>query len=232
MRMNVMGRILTGVAAIVSAQVLLSTSPALADFRISKPKPKAAVQVSPDPGHRARPVRRPRAPVETAATQELAGIDPALMKEAVVAANYGAKLVWNPEDRTAVVQATDNKSGWSVNFSDCSGETRCQSMEFYTRWQVSNEANVCTIWSRDITKDPGRSLGKPFCYTVPRLDRQLHLKLSSDQAPYAGIERLSREQAKQRMETMIRVWSTYLPMLPQAWTVAQQKCPRVGDRCT
>src|ERR1700712_1995068 len=114
MRINVMRRILTSIAAIVSVQVLLSASPASADFRISKPKPKTPVQASPDEGHRARPARRPRAPAEAVVVQGPAGIDPALMEEAIVAASYGAKLSWNAQDRTAVVQATDNKSGWSV----------------------------------------------------------------------------------------------------------------------
>lgn len=226
-----MGRLLTRFAAIVSVSVLLSAAPALADFRIAKPKPKAPVQAAPEQP-RNRPVRRPKAPVEAVEARVPTGIDPAMMQEAVIAANYSAKLVLKPAERTAVIEATDNKIGWSVNFSDCAEQTRCQSMEFYALWQVSNEANVCTVWSRDVTKDPTRTQGKPFCYTVPQLGRQLHLKLSSTQPPYAGIERLSPEEAKQTMTSMIRVWSAHLAMLPQAWTVAQQKCPRVGDRCS
>ena len=161
----------------------------------------------------------------------ITGIDPALMQETVTEANYKATLVRDAAARTAVLQVTDGKTGWSVNFSDCAEENHCRTMEFYTLWRTPNEANVCQVWGSDVTQDPNRTAGKPFCYTVPGLARQFHLKLSTDQAPYLGMDRLPVPEAKERMNGMISIWSQHLGMLPQAWKIARSKCPRATDKC-
>lgn len=229
------------VAALVALSFLAIT-PANADFAISKPKAKAQQQPQARPAgqpaqpNRNRP-RRPRASDESAGIAEpavpvpLTGIDPEAMQEAITAAKYQTTLARDPSAHTAVVQATDGKTGWSVNFRDCVADNRCGSMEFYTLWRVANETNVCTVWGRDVTKDPTRGQGRPYCYTVPGLDRQLHLKLSTDQRPYTGMDKMLPAQVRERMDAMISVWAEYLPMLPQAWTIASSKCPRATDKC-
>ncbi len=225
-----MGRILTGLAASALTAAGLSASPANADFAISKPKEKAQKPAQP----RAKGARNARGDgrnSEAARPPADLGIDPALMRETIAEARYSATLTRDVEAKTALIQATDGKTGWSVNFADCSDESHCGSLEFYTLWKVTNEANVCTAWRNDVTKDPTRGLGKPFCYTVPALPKQLHLKLSSEQGPYLGMAKLTPAQAKERMQGMIGVWAAHLPMLPQAWKVASSKCPRVSDKC-
>jgi hypothetical protein len=227
-----MGKLFTSLAAASLVSALAAPSTAFADFAISKPKPQQ--QAKPAHPPRNRPVRRPRD--DTAAIAETppppaTGIDPALMQEAIVGAKYRVTLTRNEAAHTAVLQATDGKSGWSVNFKNCVADNRCGSMEFYTLWRTPNEANVCTVWGRDITKDPTHGRGKPFCYTVPGLERQFHLKLSSDQPPYVGLDKMTPAEAKQRMESMIGVWADYLPRLQQAYAIASGKCPRASDKC-
>jgi hypothetical protein len=226
-----MGRLFATVNAALLATALIAPAPVLAEFKLSKPQ--AQPQPRPAQPSRPRPARRPRAEPTAAAEvipEPVTGIDPALMQEAVVDAKYRVTLERDVAAHTAVLHATDGKSGWSVNFKDCVQENRCGSMEFYTLWRTPNEANVCTAWGRDITKDPTRNLGKPFCYTVPTLERQFHLKLSSEQAPYADIPRIPPPQAKERMQTMIGTWAEYLPKLQQAYVIATGKCPR--GRCS
>jgi hypothetical protein len=228
-----MNRMLASLAAGISVSALMLPSPVLADFFIKKTKPKAAAPQP--PAQPQRPVRRTR-PAEVRNTPSApsiptTGIDPALMQQTIVEAKYTANLTRNSAEKTAVLQVTNGKSGWSVNFKNCVADNRCGTMEFYTLWRVSNDANVCTVWGNDVMRDPGRRLGKPYCYTVPDLSRQFHLKLSTDQAPYAGMDRLSPEEAKERMRGMIGVWSSALTQLPQAWEIASTKCPRTTDTC-
>lgn len=215
---------------------LLSSAPASADFFIKKtPKPAATPAKAPQP----RVVRQPRRtrPVENHVEEAVAapvpmGIDPALMQQAVTEAQYSAKLVRDPAAKTAVIEVTNGKSaGWSVNFKDCVEDNQCGSMEFYTLWRVANEANVCQVWGTDVAKDPTRNLGKPYCYVVRERDKQLHLKLSSEQMPYLGLDKMAPDQAKERMRGMIGVWSTALTQLPQAWEIAKSKCPKATDKC-
>lgn len=225
-----MNRVLAGLAAGLSVSALVMPAPAMADFFIKKNKPKAAT-----PNTTPRPVRTPKRPKAEPRIEEVAvpasGIDPMLMQQAVVEAKYTAQLNRDLEAKTAVLQVTNGKSGWSVNFKNCAEENRCGTMEFYTLWRVSNEANVCSVWGTDVTRDPSRATGKPYCYVVPSLTRQMHLILSSDQGPYAGIGRLSPEEAKERMRGMIDVWSASLNDLPKAWDIAVTRCPRVSDKC-
>lgn len=218
-------------AAGMSVSALVLPSPVQADFFIKKAKPKASA--NPTTPRAVRPPRRAKqteARIEQAVTPAT-GIDPALMQQTIIEAKYTANLVRDLEAKTAVLEVTNGKSGWSVNFKNCVEENHCGTMEFYTLWRVSNDANVCSVWGTDVAKDPSRTLGKPYCYTVPDLSRQLHLKLSSDQAPYAGLGGLAPEEAKERMRGMIGVWSTALDQLPQAWEIASAKCPRVSDKC-
>lgn len=229
-----MNRVLAGLAAGLSISALVLPAPVMADFFIKKTKPKATANPTAPP-RPARPPRRPRAPseprIEPAIVSATTGIDPMLMQQTVTEAQYSANLLPDPETKTAVLEVTNGKSGWSVNFKNCVSETRCGTMEFYTLWRVSNDANVCTVWGNDVTKDPGRTQGKPYCYTVPDLIRQFHLVLSSDQVPYTGMGRLTPEEAKERMRGMIGVWSAALDQLPQAWDIATTKCPRPTDKC-
>jgi len=232
-----MNRMLGGAAAGLAAATLLLASPASADFFIKKAQPKAATPPTSPPRVRTPP-RRPR-PSEARIEEAVAapapvGIDPALMEQAVNEAQYSARLVRDPANKTAVLEVTgDGKSGgWSVNFKDCEQDNQCGAMEFYTLWRVSNEANVCTVWGNDVARDPTRNLGKPFCYVVRDRDKQLHLKLSSEQLPYLGLDKMAPDAAKERMRSMIGVWSTSLTQLPQAWEIAKSKCPKATDRCT
>jgi hypothetical protein len=228
-----MNRILAGLAAGLAASALALPAPASADFFIKKTKPKASAsqpqQRQPRNPRRVR--QEPRAEEVVAAPPTPIGIDPALMEQAVTEARYTAKLIRNPATKTALIEVTNGKSGWSVNFKDCAEENLCGAMEFYTLWRVSNEANVCTVWGNDVAKDPTRNLGKPFCYVVPNLNKQLHLKLSTEQAPYAGLVRLSPDLAKEQMRGMIATWSNAMAQLPQAWQIAVAKCPKVTDKC-
>lgn len=223
-------KLVAGWAGVLVALGLATTpAPAFADFSIQKAKPKA--KSAPQRPARAR---RPRVTEEEPApppAPAVTGIDPALMQQAVAEANYSAKLVRDPGGQTAVIEVTDGKTGWTVNFKNCVDDSHCGFMELYTLWPVSNEANVCTVWSLDVTKDPSRNLGKPYCYTVPQLTGQLHLKLSSDQGPYLGMDKLTPEQAKERMQGMIGVWQSYLPQLQEAWKIASTKCPRAAMKC-
>jgi len=224
-----MNRVLSSSAAVLSLLALVASAPVLADFSI----PSAKKQVT-KPSTQ-RPVRRPARPKhaepEAPAAPAVTGIDPALMREVLFGANYNVTLDRNPAARSAAIQVTDGKTGWRVTFGDCEEDSKCRTMEFYTLWGVANEANVCTVWNNDVTQDPTHVLGKPFCYTVPNLPRQFHLKLSSDQAPYIGMNRLPPEEARERMNVMIGVWSTYLKRLGEAWTIASAKCPRPTDKC-
>lgn len=228
-----MNKMLASLAALSAASMLVLPSPATADFFIKKTKPKVSAPTQPRPP---RPPRRNRGtdPRNVPAIPDApvsAGINPLLMQQAVTEAQYTAQLNRDPEAKTAVLQVTNGKSGWSVNFLNCMADDQCGTMEFYTLWRVSNEANVCNVWGSNIARDPSRNLGKPFCYVVPDLARQFHLKLSSDQAPYAGLGRLSADEAKTRMRGMIDLWSTSLDQLPQAWEIASSKCPKASDKC-
>jgi hypothetical protein len=203
----------------------------MADFAISKPKPKPSKPAQKPKNKPNRPSRTDVVETPEAPPPIPTGIDPALMQEVVTEAKYKATLTRDDQARTALIQATDGKSGWSVNFTDCVEESRCGTMEFYILWKVTNEANVCKVWAADVAQDPTRTAGKPYCYTVPTLPKQFHLKLSSEQQPYNGLNKLEREQAKEQMQGMIGVWATALPKLSEAWKIASKKCPRATDRC-
>jgi hypothetical protein len=218
--------------AIVLTSVCFPAPPAVAGFTIAKPKAKK--KANPAHPRRNRNEHHQHADeAQPAASEPQAamGIDPDLMQKTIVEANYSATLTRDEQAHTAVIQALDGKTGWSVNFSRCAEPNRCGVMEFYTLWRVPNEANVCMIWGSEITKDPTRTLGKPFCYTLPGRERQMHLKLTSRQPPYRGIEALAPAEAHDRMREMIGTWTRYLAMLPQAYTIASEKCPRAADRC-
>lgn len=225
-----MNRVLGSSAAVLSLLVLALPAPALADFSIPSAKQKVTKPAT------QRPVRRPARPraaePEAPTAPIITGIDPALMREVLYGAQYNVTLDRDPAARSAAIQVTDGKTGWRVSFSNCEEDSKCRTMEFYTLWSVQNEANVCTVWNNDVTKDPTHVLGKPYCYTVPNLPRQFHLKLSSDQAPYIGMNMLTPEAARERMNVMIGVWSTYLKHLSDAWAIASSKCPRPADKCT
>lgn len=230
-----MNRVLAGMAAGLAVSALMLPSPAMADFFIKKNKPKATAPQT----TQQRPTRAPRRTRPSEVRQDDAappvplggGIDPLLMQQAVVEARYSAQLDRDPATKTAVLQVTNGKSGWSVNFKNCADGAKCGAMEFYTLWRVSNEANVCKVWSSDVARDPSHTLGQPFCYVVPDLARQFHLKLSTEQSPYADLGRLPPEEAKQRMGAMIVTWSSALNELPKAWEIASAKCPRATDNC-
>jgi len=217
--------------AAVAVLALGMPAPVLADIRLQR-KVEQPPRKAPAPQRR---VSRPR-PVAPAAEEPPpppapVGIDPELMREAVVEANYKVTYRPNPAAATAVLGVTDGKTGWSVNFSGCTEANRCSTMEFYTLWNVTNEANVCSAWNHAVVRDPNRMEGRPYCYTVASLPRQFHLKLTSSQIPYAGIDRLPREEAKARMSHMIGVWTSHLPRLSEAWTIARSKCPKPADKC-
>lgn len=229
-----MNRVLAAMAAGLAASALMLPSAAMADFFIKKNKPKATAPQT----TQQRPARPPRRTKPSEVRQDdapppvpFAGIDPLLMQQAVIEAKYSAQLDRDPTTKTAVLQVTNGKSGWSVNFKNCADNNKCGAMEFYTLWRVSNEANVCKVWGSDVARDPSRTLGQPFCYVVPDLARQFHLKLSTEQSPYSDLGRLSPEEAKQRMGAMIVTWSEALTQLPKAWEIASAKCPRATDTC-
>ncbi|MDE8653692.1 hypothetical protein [Novosphingobium album (ex Liu et al. 2023)] len=217
--------------AVVSILALVTPMPAMAEIRLQRKveeRPRKAATKAP----RRAPKKNRTAPApEPEAPQAPSGIDPAVMKDAIAEAKYTVSLVQEPEAKKAALQVTDGKIGWSVNFSDCVDESHCGTMEFYTLWSVSNEANVCAAWVSDVTKDLNRTQGKPSCYTVASLPKQFHLRLSSNQVPYYGMDKLPPEEAKARMVEMINVWSAHLPMLQEAWKIARIKCPRATDSC-
>ncbi|MEP6867510.1 MAG: hypothetical protein ABJA20_03255 [Novosphingobium sp.] len=216
-------------AKIVGAAVLLVSTSAHADFTIAKPKPGVTAKPVETKRHAPRARRAGVAtPVVSAA---VTGIDPALMQEVIVQSGFTAKSSYDGAARTALIQAASNKIGWSANFKNCTDANHCGAMELYTLWTVSNEVNVCTIWGLEITKDPSRKNGLPYCYTVQPGDRHLHLKLSSEQNPYAGVERMARPQARDVLLHMVGVWTYHLELLPQAWKLADQKCPKKSDNC-
>jgi hypothetical protein len=208
---------------------LLASSAAHADFTIAKPKPVPTAKPSEN--------RRPAARKRVAATPKplvpevLTGIDPQLMQEVIVQAGMSAKTTFDTAARTALIQIGNAKIGWSANFKDCADEHHCRAMDIYTLWNVPNEVNVCTVWGQDVTKDPLRKAGTPYCYTVQPGDKHLHLKLSSEQYPYAGVERMARAQARDVLQHMVGVWTYHLELLPQAWKLAEQKCPKRTDNC-
>ncbi|MEP7222689.1 MAG: hypothetical protein ABI673_08495 [Novosphingobium sp.] len=225
-----MRSLLTRTACALGAAVLLASAPAHADFTIAKPKPGATTKPPETRRHAPRPrsASSPKVNVPTMPT----GIDPALMVEVITQTGSTAKSSYDPATRTALIQATSKNIGWSTNFKDCTDANHCRVAELYTLWTVSNETNVCTVWGLEITKDPGRHKGLPYCYTLqPPGDRHLHLKLSSEQQPYTGVERMARPQARDVLLHMVGVWNYHLEMLLQAWKLAEQKCPKRNDNC-
>ena len=224
-----MRSLLTKSALALGAAALLASSAAQADFTIAKPKsaPTAKPSKKLRPASRARVTARPTVPVAEVAT----GIDPTLMQEVIIQAGLTATTTFDAAARTALIQVGKSKIGWSANFKDCTDEHHCRAMDIYTLWTVSNEMNVCTVWGLDVTKDPMRQKGTPYCYVMQAGDKHLHLKLSSDQQPYAGVDRMTRPQARDVLQHMVGVWTYHLELLPQAWKLAEQKCPKRNDNC-
>jgi hypothetical protein len=230
-----MNKVLASWTAVVSAMAMTMPEPAVAaTIKLQRPRAEAKKPTRAPAPPRSPRRRQPNSEsvvVAPPAPPPPVGIDPALIRETVAEAKYTATLTQDAATKSAVIHVTDGKSGRSLNFNGCTDESHCREMEFYTLWSTPNEANVCSVWGSDITRDPTRMQGKPYCYTLSNLPRQLHLRLSSDQIPYRGMETLDRAAMKTRTVEMIGVWAAYLSRLQEAWKIARTKCPRASDRC-
>jgi hypothetical protein len=222
---------------IIAAAALVLPTVASADFSVSKPKSRATqAPATPPPGHRTQPKARPvRTPppvvVRPQAPPPPTGIDPAFVNETLQNAGYKTNLTSNPSPGLTTIESSSGNSAWMVSFKECGVDQRCGEMEFYTLWRVSNEANVCFGWMNEVTNDPYGTDGKPTCYTLPNAGNQLHLTLSTKQAPYANTAQLSGERAKSRILAMLGVWTAHIVRLPEAYNYAKMHCPRKSSPC-
>jgi hypothetical protein len=224
----------------IIAAALLLPVPANADFSVSKPKPakpapKATAKPAParavaKPKHRP-PVERRQVVVPPKPVPQLPGIEPMVVRDAIVAAGYSAVLTANPADASQKIAVTVGNSGWTARLKECASTNRCKLLEFAFTWQVPNDANVCSSWKYYITKDETGASGLPMCFTVPPSGKQLELLLSSGQAPYAGMDNAPPADAKQRIAGMVKVWTTYVGRLTEARDIASKKCPKKKNKC-
>jgi hypothetical protein len=221
---DLMKRILASIAALS-----LVASPAFADFSVSQPKPAKPAKAIPPPAPRPvrtrTPVERPR-PVATRPPAPLPGIDPAVMLEAIAAAGYRDSAMAAAADGGPKIDVKAGKSAWQVEFSDCATANRCRAAEIVFTWEVMNDANICLVWEHYITQDEDGTKGLPLCKVIPPSGKMLRLSLSTNQAPYAGIYRATREEAAEQLTTMVRTWANYAGRLTEARDIANKKCPR------
>ncbi len=216
----------------IVAATLVLPSAASADFSVSKPKPNATQAPAPRPPQRTRTVRTPPPVVaRPQAPPTPTGIDPAFVNETLQAAGYKTNFTNNPAPGTTTIESSSGKSSWIVSFKECGSTQRCNQMEFYTLWRVTNEANVCYGWMHAVTNDPAGTDGKPTCYTLSNAGNQLHLTLSTNQPPYSGLNLLSGDRAKTRILGMLNVWTSFVGRLPEAYEYMRTYCPRKTIRC-
>jgi hypothetical protein len=227
----------------IAAAALILPSAASADFSVSKqkPKPRAAqapttttTPTAPRTQQRARTMRTPPPVVVVRPTEPPppTGIDPAFVNETLQSAGYTTNFKNPSAPGSPTIETSSDKSSWLIAFKECGTNQRCNQMEFYTLWRVSNEANVCYGWTHAVTNDPAGSQGKPTCYTLPNAGNQLHLTLSTNQPPYSGLNLLSSERAKTRILAMLSVWTSFVGRLPEAYEYAQTYCPRKTSVCS
>jgi hypothetical protein len=218
------------ILAFIVATALVPVS-ANADFSVSKPKPAKTTPVIKSPKH----VAKPRRPVVVAPRPQLQpqplGIDPATVREAILAAGYQTNLSVSPTDGSTRIDVASGTSAWSVFMKECRTPNQCRAIEYGLEWSVPNDANICNSWTHYITQDEGGKAGFPVCTAVPPSGKQLRLSLSSDQGPYAGIDKAPKAEAKDRLISMAKVWTSYVGRLSEARDIANKKCPKKKNSC-
>jgi hypothetical protein len=214
--------------AVVAAALLLS-APASADFSVSKPKP---AKPAPKPTAKPKPpTTRPMGAVKPKPQPQSVGFDPVMVHEAITAAGLKANLIVNPADGSQRIDGTSGTSAWSVAMKECTSAKSCRLVEYNLAWRVNNDANVCRSWYHYVTDDESGAKGLPACYTVPPSGKEFRLWLSTDQAPYAGIDKAPRAETLERLTNMAKTWNEYVARLPEAREIANKKCPRKKDLC-
>jgi hypothetical protein len=216
------------ILAFIVAAALVPVS-ASADFSVSKPKPAKPTPVIKAP----RPVAKPKRPVVVAPRPQPqpSGIDPVMVREAILAAGFQTNLAVSPADGSTRIDVASGTSAWSVFMKECRAPNQCRAIEYGLVWAVPNDANICSSWTHYITQDEGGKAGFPVCVAVPPSGKQLRLSLSSDQGPYAGIDKAPKAEAKERLISMAKVWTSYVGRLGEARDIANKKCPKKKNSC-
>jgi hypothetical protein len=216
----------------ITAAALLCHAPAGADFAVSKPKASAPAK-PPKPAPKTKPVPKAKTTkviVKPKADPRLAGIDPEMVREAIVAAGYKADFFNNSTDGTQRIDASSSEGSWAVSPKECTELNRCRLVEYGLSWPVSNAANICNSWKYYIIQDQTGTTGLPTCYAMPS-GKEFRLTLTSDQGPYVGLNKASKAEARQQLISMTKLWASYVSRLGEARDIATKKCPKKKNKC-